>query len=151
MLDKPELARWREAAEDALQASRDNAKSGWHNWSCMIAEQAVQLGVKAVLHGAGRGDRARGHDLVQLLDTAVAVAGLSLSEPVRDAAVRLSRHYHPTRYPDALPGGTPRGRYTPTDAQEAIADAATVLRAVDESIAALRAAEGQEASNDEPS
>jgi HEPN domain-containing protein len=55
MLDDSEFGRWREAAEDALEASRDNTKGGWHNWSCMIAEQAAQLSVKALLHGVGRG------------------------------------------------------------------------------------------------
>lgn len=144
MLDEAEFARWRESADDALQASRDNAGMGWHNWSCMIAEQAAQLGVKALLHGAGRGDRARGHDLVRLLETAAHVAGLALDDELSAAATRLSRHYQPSRYPDALPGGTPRSRYVAGDAESAIADAAIVLRAMDDAIEALRAAGNEE-------
>lgn len=149
MLDESEFARWRESADDALQASRGNAGLGWHNWACMIAEQAAQLGVKALLHGVGRGDRARGHDLVGLLESAVEVAGLSLSEDLRAAGVRLSRHYQPSRCPDALPGGTPREHYTADDARAGVDDAATVLGAVDETIAALRTAAGEACADDE--
>ena len=140
MLDETEWERWREAAGDALEAARDNAARGWHNWACMIAEQAAQLAVKAVLHGVGRGDRARGHDLVELLAVAADLAGVPSTDEVTEAALRLSRHYQPTRYPDALPGGTPRGRYTVGDAREAQEDSATVVAAVDAAITSLRAA-----------
>lgn len=151
MLDDPEFTRWRESADDALQASRDNAQTGWHNWACLIAEQSAQLAVKGVLHAAGRGGRARGHDLVRLVETAAQDAALPLSEDVRRASIRLARHYLPSRYPDALPGGTPRRRYTPSDAKEAIADAETVLQAVDDAIGALRAAAGEGSAHDESS
>jgi HEPN domain-containing protein len=114
-------------------------------------EQAAQLGAKALLHGVGRGGVARGHDLVRLLETAVEVAGLSLSEEVRESAIRLSRHYQPSRYPDALPGGTPHERYTADDAEGALADAEMILREVDRSIERLRAAAQRESLDDEPS
>lgn len=138
MLDDAELDRWREAAGDALEAARANAEAGWFNWACMIAEQGAQLGVKALLHGVGRGDRARGHDLVRLLEAAADTAGLAPTPDLAVAGTRLGRHYQPTRYPDALPGGTPRGRYSAADAHQAIADAETILRGVDGVIARLR-------------
>ncbi|MGH8909010.1 MAG: HEPN domain-containing protein [Egibacteraceae bacterium] len=110
----------------------------------MIAEQAAQLAVKGLLHGVGRGDRARGHDLVRLLDAAADTAGLAVSDEVREAAVRLSRHYQPTRYPDALPGGTPHSRYQAEDATVARIDADRLVDAVDEARAALREAAKEE-------
>ncbi len=123
---------------------RRRAAGGWHNWACMIAEQAAQLAVKGLLHGVGRGDRARGHDLVRLLDAAADTAGLAVSDEVREAAVRLSRHYQPTRYPDALPGGTPHSRYQAEDATVARIDADRLVDAVDEARAALREAAKEE-------
>lgn len=144
MLDEAEFERWRQAAADALEAAGDNAGAGWHNWACMIAEQAAQLAAKALLHGVGRGDRARGHDLVRLLETASTEAGLALSEKVHGAALRLVRHYQPTRYPDALPGGTPRSRYRREDAEEALADARVIVAAVNETRAALGTAAGED-------
>lgn len=140
VLDDKEFDRWRESAADALAAARDTAERGWHNWACMMAEQSAQLAVKAALHGVGRGDRARGHDLVQLLDAAADLAGLTVTDELRESAARLGRHYQPTRYPDALPGGTPRGRYTRADAEEALADAEAVARSVDAAAAAVREA-----------
>ncbi|MBA2576193.1 MAG: HEPN domain-containing protein [Euzebyaceae bacterium] len=127
MWDEAEYERWSASAEDALAAARDNADRGWHNWACMIAEQAAQLAVKAVIHAVGRGAAARGHDLVALLDRVAEETGTAADDVVAGAALRLSRHYQPTRYPDALPGGTPHGRYRLDDAQEAVADSAAVL------------------------
>lgn len=142
-MDEDEYARWREAAQDALEAARDNAAQGWHNWTCMIAEQAAQLGVKGLLHAAGRGDLARGHDLVRQMHDAHDAAALVVDSGLAAAGGRLARHYQPSRYPDALPGGTPRSRYLPEDAAEALGDAALVLAAVDAAKSALdTAAEG---------
>lgn len=137
MFDDTEFDRWREATADALQAARDNADAGWHNWACMISEQAAQLVVKALLHGVGRGDRARGHDLVRLLEATADAAGLTVTEQLRGAAMRLTRHYQPSRYPDALPGGTPHSRYQASDAEGALADAGLIVSAVDMAKAAL--------------
>lgn len=143
MFDDAEFDRWREAADDALRAARDNAAAGWSNWACMIAEQAAQLAAKAVLHAVGRGDRARGHDLVKLFDVAVELTSFEFTADRRAAAVRLARHYQPTRYPDALPGGTPRSYYTRDDAEEALVDAELLVRGVDATAAALREASGR--------
>ncbi len=96
MWDEAEYERWSASAEDALAAARDNADRGWHNWACMIAEQAAQLAVKAVIHAVGRGAAARGHDLVALLDRVAEETGTAADDVVAGAALRLSRHYQPT-------------------------------------------------------
>lgn len=115
--------------------------AGWHNWACMISEQAAQLAVKGLLHTVGRGDVARGHDLLRLVDAAAETAGLDVGGQIRAAAGRLVRHYQPTRYPDALPGGTPHSSYSAADAERALDDAAAVVGAVDRTKAALADAE----------
>ncbi|MGH2957433.1 MAG: HEPN domain-containing protein [Solirubrobacterales bacterium] len=42
----------------ALESARLQAREGFHDWSCFLAEQAAQLAVKGPLHGIGSG-RAR--------------------------------------------------------------------------------------------
>lgn len=54
------------------------------------------------------------------------------SQELADAFRRLWRHYIPTRYPDAHPGGATGTHYGETDAREALDDAQLVLRTVDQ-------------------
>jgi HEPN domain-containing protein len=132
-VDADEFRRWREQAASALAAARALADAE-PAWSCFLAEQAAQLGVKGLLHAVGLD--AWGHDLVAL--------EARLHEPLGDAwpdlsspAGRLARFYIPTRYPDAHPGGVPARRYGPTGAAGALDDAAAILVAVDRAFAAL--------------
>lgn len=129
-LDHDEFRRWREEAERALAGARLQADADLFNWACFAAEQAAQLAVKALLHGAGRGPW--GHDLVRLVEAAGA-AGLRVSADAADAARRLSRHYIPARYPDAHPSGSPAAHYGRADADEAVRDAELLLVFVDAS------------------
>ncbi|MGH2449935.1 MAG: HEPN domain-containing protein, partial [Candidatus Limnocylindria bacterium] len=99
-LDRDEFRRWRDESDRALAAARLQAEAGIFNLACFAAEQAAKQGVKALLHGAGRGPWR--HDLVRLVE-AVAAAGIDVSADAADAARRLSRHYIPARYPDAHP------------------------------------------------
>lgn len=132
-------------ADDALAAARDNAARGWNNRACMIAKQAAQLAVKALLHRVGAGGQARGHDLVALLDRAAPGTAFTLTDDTRAAAVRLSRHDQPARYPDALAGGTPASRYSQSDADQAITDSDAVRTAVIGASAALDAVDAEHA------
>ena len=128
LFDEEEYRRWRDEADGALAAARTAAGAGLHNWACFLAEQAAQLGAKALLHGLGQAPW--GHDLPRLLDDA-ARAGLLVREEIRDAGRRLSRHYIPARYPDAHPAGTSASHYGRADADEALADTRRVLTFVD--------------------
>jgi HEPN domain-containing protein len=135
MVDDAEFRRWRAEADRALAGARVQAGAGLHNWACFAAEQAAQLGVKALLHGLGRGPW--GHDLVAL-GSRVEDAGLSLPGDLEDRLRRLGRHYIPARYPDAHPSGPPGVHYGEADAAEAIADAEAILRFVDRAWGSLR-------------
>jgi HEPN domain-containing protein len=133
-LDRDEFRRWRAESDRALAAARLQAEAGIFNWACFAAEQAAQLAVKALLHGAGRGPW--GHDLVRLVE-AVAAAGIDVSADAADAARRLSRHYIPARYPDAHPSGSPASHYGRADADEAVLDAELLLAFADAAWEAL--------------
>ncbi len=127
-LDREEFRRWRDEADGAFAAARVQADADLHNWACFAAEQAAQLALKSLLHGLGRAPW--GHDLVRLGELAVA-AGVELPPAAADTLRRLSRHYIPARYPDAHPAGSAAAHYGAADAQEALADAESILRLVD--------------------
>ncbi|MGH7480835.1 MAG: HEPN domain-containing protein [Longimicrobiales bacterium] len=138
MVDRPEFERWRMAAADALRAAEVQADADLHNWSCFLAEQAAQLGVKGLLHGMGAG--AWGHDLEELGRRWAEAGGAELPEDIAAALRRLARHYIPTRYPDATPAGPPLKYYGRDDAQAALEDARAVLATADRAWAALESA-----------
>ncbi len=133
-LDRDEFRRWREEAGRALEGAELQTRAGLSNWACFLAEQGAQLALKGLLHGLGRGPW--GHDLVRLSEMA-AEAGLQPPPAVADAIRRLSRHYIPSRYPDAHSAGPPATHYGAVDAEEALRDAASVLAFVDEAWEAL--------------
>jgi HEPN domain-containing protein len=51
--------------------------------------------------------------------------------PLLPQALALDKLYIPTRYPDALPGLTPKEAYTEEEAKKALEDAQAVLKAVE--------------------
>lgn len=129
MVDREEFLRWREAAESARQSAEVQTGACLYNWACFLAEQAAQLAVKGLLHGIGAG--AWGHDLVTLGRSLADNMAHPTPTPVAAALRRLSRHYIPARYPDAHPSGPPGAHYGREDADQALADLATVLQHVD--------------------
>lgn len=132
-LDSDELARWRTEALSALRAATSQIDLGLHNWACFLAEQASRLAVKGLL--AGVGQPSWGHDLVRLGEQARAAVGWPQS--IGPALRRLSRHYITSRYPDAVPAGTPGSHYGTEDSHQALTDARSVLEAVDQAWAAI--------------
>ncbi|MDA8307771.1 MAG: HEPN domain-containing protein [Deltaproteobacteria bacterium] len=52
---------------------------------------------------------------------------MGVPEPVIRSAMRLDRHYIPTRYPNGFDTGAPKEYYTDEDADQAIQDAKAVL------------------------
>jgi HEPN domain-containing protein len=130
MLDHAEFARWLEAAEDEAQVAVRLVNSTAHNAVVLHSEQAAQLLVKGLLRGVGSARDAWGHSLVQLAERAVVAAGLELSDDLSGRLAVLERDYKPSRYPDALVRGTPRGSYGPDDADRARETLAALRSAV---------------------
>lgn len=110
--------------------ARHDADGGFHSAAVLQAAQATQCALKALLHGVGQTQEARGHGLLSLAQAGAREAGLTLEQPHLDALARLARDHQPTRYPDALPEGTPMGHYGPSDSSWAIGIAGQVLDAV---------------------
>lgn len=129
MVDRDEFLRWREAAEGARRSADVQTRAHLYNWACFLAEQAAQLAIKGLLHGIGAG--AWGHDLVELGRALADKMENAIPNQVAAALRRLSRHYIPARYPDAHPSGPPGAHYGREDADQALADLATILQHVD--------------------
>ncbi len=135
MLDQTEFERWRAAADDAQRAAETAANAGHHSWACFLAEQAAQLALKGLLHGVGSG--AWGHDLVDLGQVLSETLESELPESLTPALQRLSRHYIPTRYPDAHASGSPESHYGRSDVEQALEDLAIIQKYVEVAWAAF--------------
>ena len=137
LLDHPEYARWSATAERQVAVARHSAAGGFHEAAVLHAEQAAQCALKALLHLVGQTAAARGHSLVDLHASAAAHAGLALPETLVDSLRDLASAYQPTRYPDALPGGTPADHYGEAASTRAIATAEATLALVEQHQQAL--------------
>ena len=126
--DADAYGRWIAAAPDGLEVARYNADGGFHHVAVLHAEQASQCALKALLRGVGT--PARGHDLLGLAEACEREAGLVLPDALHAALADLAREYQSTRYPDALPGGTPRQHYGPEVADLALATAEETVTTV---------------------
>jgi HEPN domain-containing protein len=131
--DQPEYERWLATADDHLLVARHDAEGGFHNAAVLQAERAAQCALKALLHGVGEAGATRRHGLLTLAASAGSYAGLSATDGDRQDLARLAREYLPSRYPDALPEGTPRGHFTE-------ADSAWAAGVADRTVAAVRSA-----------
>jgi len=111
---------WLRQADLDREAAGDASKQRHYEWACFLAQQSAEKAVKAV-HESG-GTEAWGHSVAALL------AGLEdVPERVIEAGKALDKHYIPTRYPNSHPEGAPGDLYTAREAEQALADADTVV------------------------
>jgi HEPN domain-containing protein len=110
-------------AEGDLLHARNDLQGGFFDWACFSAQQSAEKAVKAVFQRLGA--EAWGHSVADLL----AELGERHAVPggLMDAALELDKAYIPTRYPNAHPAGSPRGRYTRTEATRLIDHAGTIV------------------------
>lgn len=116
-------ADWFRQAELDLEAADHLHDQNRFEWSCFLCQQAGEKAVKALHESTGT--EAWGHAVAGLL----AGAGPA-PEAVTEAAKRLDKHYVPTRYPNTHPEGAPGDLYTRQEADQALADAVTVIEHV---------------------
>lgn len=92
----------------------------------------MEKALKAYL--LSRGERnVRGRSAVELLDRCAAFDA-AFARFRQDCWV-LDRHYIPTRYPDALPEGSPHEAFGPEDADDAVRRAEAIIDAVRSAVA----------------
>jgi HEPN domain-containing protein len=115
-------------ARHNLEQARVSQANRLYDWSCFAAQQAGEMGAKAVFYR--RNQEAVGHSIKRMLD-ALGIKDSALL----DAARTLDKHYIPTRYPNGFDSGAPKDYYTERDAVEAIRCAEIVLRTCTDLIA----------------
>jgi len=110
-------------ADGDLEHARVSRREGHYNWACFAAQQGAEKAVKAVFQKLGAD--AWGHSVADLLGELR--HSQPVSEDLYDLALELDKAYIPTRYPDALPSGSPRGRYTAAEATRCVENAEKVI------------------------
>ncbi len=125
---KDEGRRWLDQAARDLEDASFNRDGARFNVACFLCQQAAEKAVKAFLVLRGE-ETVWGHSVAELCERAAA-----LDRVFRDllpAGRALDRNYIPTRYPNGLPGGLPADAFDADDAERAIAQAASIIEAVE--------------------
>ena len=114
---------WMDQAESDLKHARSDLEQGFYEWACFSSQQAAEKAVKAVFQKMGA--EAWGHSVSDLLKELSKEQ--RVSEELVNRALELDKAYIPTRYPNAHPSGSPRGRYTAEEARRLISSAEKII------------------------
>ncbi|MBM2811173.1 MAG: hypothetical protein HW416_1932 [Chloroflexi bacterium] len=126
-------ADWMNQALADLAHARMDLEQAFYEWACFSSQQAAEKAVKAVLQRLGAD--AWGHAVSELL--AALATRETIPDGLADAAAELDKAYIPTRYPDALPGGSPHGSYTRREAERLIGCAEQIVEFCEGRLSAL--------------
>ncbi|MDW8018389.1 MAG: HEPN domain-containing protein [Thermus sp.] len=119
---REEGLRWLAQAQDDWEAGEAPLRAGKLAQAAFLAQQAGEKALKALWIPLGLDPWGQG--LAQLVRDLPEGMGGAL-QPLLPQALALDKLYIPTRYPDALPGLTPK------EAQKALMDAQAILKAVE--------------------
>ncbi|MEN2981817.1 MAG: HEPN domain-containing protein [Thermus sp.] len=125
---REEGLRWLAQAQDDWEAGEALLRAGKFAQAAFLAQQAGEKALKALWIALGLDPW--GHSLARLVRDLPEGMGGAL-QPLLPQALALDKLYIPTRYPDALPGLTPKEAYTQEEAQKALMDAQAILKAVE--------------------
>ena len=126
-------ADWMDQAQGDLAHARHDLEGGFYDWACFSAQQAAEKAVKAVFQKLGA--EAWGHSVADLLEELN--RSQTVPDELKDMALELDKAYIPTRYPNAHPSGSPRRRYTQTEAERMVAYAEQVIQFCEGLLSAL--------------
>ncbi len=117
-------ADWMDQAQGDLAHAKHDLRDGFYDWSCFSAQQAAEKALKAVFQKLGA--EAWGHSVADLLEELS--RSQSVTSELKEIALELDKAYIPTRYPNAHPSGSPRTRYTRTEAERIVAHAEKIVQ-----------------------
>lgn len=124
---------WMDQAQGDLEHARHDLAAGFHDWACFSAHQAAEKAVKAVFQKLG--SEAWGHSIADLLEELGQTR--KVTEDLQDMGLELDKAYIPTRYPNAHPAGSPRRRYTRSEAEGMVGHAEEIVRFCESLLASL--------------
>jgi len=117
-------ADWMDQAQGDLEHARSDLEREFYDWACFSAQQSAEKAVKAVFQKMGA--EAWGHSVADLLEELS--SRYPVPEALIDVALELDKAYIPTRYPNAHPSGSPRRRYTLSEAERMVAHAEQIVQ-----------------------
>jgi HEPN domain-containing protein len=117
-------AEWIAQAEGDLAHAELSVEHRHFDWACFSAQQASDKAVKAVLYRAGA--EPWGHSVPDLLQAVRSIA--PVDDELIEAAKEVDKAYVSARYPDTLPAGAPRNRYTQAEADRMVGHARGIIR-----------------------
>ena len=103
-----------------------------YNAAVFYAHQAAEKAVKALLYYVN--EAPWGHSIRILLERFFRRAGLNPDPKLLSCARELDRHYIPSRYPNALPSGTPHEAYDEEASRRALECSRKIIEYVREAI-----------------
>ena len=115
---------WLSQAEGDLNHAANARKDADYDWSCFAAQQSAEKAVKGLI--LAKGGEGWGHSVTRLLKDLSEI--LEIPDELLKAAMRLDKHYIPTRYPNGFDTGAPREYYTDEDAEKAVEDAGRIYQ-----------------------
>ena len=132
--DEPECSRWLEQAKYTLKAAENDHKGEFYSWCCFKTQQAAEYALKGLLYGIA--ELGTGHSLLKICER-LEDSDINCEE-IREFARKLDRFYIATRYPDAVPEGTPKEFYSKEDSKRAMGYAKRIIAFVEVKIDDLR-------------
>lgn len=127
MKSRLEAKRWLKQAERTLETAQWNLEGGFYEEVCFLSQQAAEKSLKAYLYSKGRRTLMT-HSTFELVREC-----MKFSKDFSDLigyCRSLDKHYLPTRYPNAIPGGAPYEIYTKQDSKESIMQTEKILKTV---------------------
>ena len=122
--------RWIKAGYKDLDIAKFLLANEYYSAAAFHAQQSAEKVLKGLLRLQGQS--AWGHNCIVLLQQVESLLNKPAQPSLRDSVRRLTRHYIPSRYPDAFDIGTPEAHYDEPIAQQAVDDAQAILTFVQE-------------------
>ncbi len=122
-MEKERAFDWFRQAENDLEWGTDTLKAGKYSQACFISQQVGEKALKAVAYFKGY-DMIKSHSILEI------ARSLDMPDDIIDMGKKLDLYYISTRYPDAFPSGAPYEYFTREQADEALANAASILEVV---------------------
>ena len=111
-------------ARGDLAHARQDLETGFYEWACFSTQQASGKAVKAAFQKMGA--EAGGHSVADLLEELARTQ--TVPDGLMEEALELDKAYISARYPDAHPSGSPRRRYTKTEAERLVRYAESIIQ-----------------------
>ena len=125
MFMRDEALRWFDEALWDYETASILHRERRYNAAAFYAHQAAEKAAKALLYYIN--EAPRGHSIRILLERYFRRVGGDFDRKLLSYARELDRHYIPSRYPNALPAGTPHEAYDEDTSRRALEASKSII------------------------